>query len=107
MNKISKLFVTVFCIAALAPIAWHVVTSLKTDAELTAIPPTLVPHDPTMLNYSTLFQRRPFVQYYLNSFTIAAVSSLICVAAASLVAYRLARVRGQLRTGIQIGRAHV
>jgi multiple sugar transport system permease protein len=97
------LLVIAVCLAALAPIAWHVVTSLKTASELAAIPPTLVPHDPTVQNYRELFQRRPFLQYYLNSFTIAAVSSLICIAAASLVAYRLARVRGQLRMTIRSG----
>jgi multiple sugar transport system permease protein len=55
------------------------------------------------VNYTELFQRRPFLQYYLNSFTIAAMSSLICVGSASLVAYRLARVRGQLRFAIRSG----
>jgi multiple sugar transport system permease protein len=91
MKVISKSFVIVFCFAALTPIAWHLVTPLKTASELTAVPPTLVPHDPTLVNYTGLFQRRPFFRYYINSFTIAAMSSLLCVVAASLAAYRLAR----------------
>jgi multiple sugar transport system permease protein len=103
MNRIFRLFVIAWCVVALAPIAWHVVTSLKTSSELARIPPTFVPHDPTLSNYGELFQRRPFFWYYLNSFTIAGMSSLICVAAASLAAYRLARVRGRARVAIRSG----
>lgn len=103
MNRISKFLIILFCAAALAPIAWHLATSLKTASELAAIPPTLLPSKPTWLNYRELFEKRPFLRYYLNSFTIAALSSLICVASASLVAYRLARLRGQLRSAIRTG----
>lgn len=103
MSTIARLFVLAACVLALAPIAWHVMTSLKTPAELAAVPPTLVPRDASLVNYEELFQRRPFLRYYINSFTIAAMSSLICVATASLAAYRLARARGRLRTAIRSG----
>ncbi len=101
MNKVSKIFIVVCCIAALAPIVWHAISSLKTAAELTVIPPTFIPRDPTSSNYTELFQRRPFFLYYLNSFTIAAMSSLTCVACGSLAAYRLARARGRLRSVVR------
>jgi len=101
MNKVSKLMIVVCCVAALGPVAWHVATSLKTPEELSKVPPTLLPHQPTTQNYVELFQRRPFMRYYLNSAVIAGMSSLICIAAASLAAYRLARVRGRVRTTIR------
>lgn len=103
MNRISKLFVVACCIGALAPVLWHVISSLKTSAELAVIPPTIFPHEPTISNYRKLFERRPFVWYYVNSFTIAAMSSLVCVMAASLAAYRTARMRGRLRSALQLG----
>jgi multiple sugar transport system permease protein len=103
MSRISRLFVIALCLAALTPLAWHVATSLKTPSELAALPPTLFPDEPTMLNYIELFQRRPFLLYYINSFTIAAMSSLICVTVASLAAYALARVRGRVRSAIRTG----
>ena len=89
------------CVAALVPIAWHTITSVKSPSELALIPPTLVPEDPTPENYSELFRRRPFFQYYVNSFTIASMSSLVAVFCASLAAYRLARIRGRLRSVIR------
>lgn len=103
MKILSRLLLIAFCLAAIAPIAWHVLTSVKPPAELAAIPPTLLPRNPTLLNYRDLFQNRPFLRYYLNSFTISAMSSMICVMSASLAAYRLARLRGQVRSAIRSG----
>ena len=101
MNGFRRLFVIACCAAALAPIAWHAISSIKSPQELALTPPTLVPHDPTASNYLEIFRRRPFFQYYVNSFTIAAMSSLISVATGSLAAYRLARIRGRLRSLIR------
>jgi trehalose/maltose transport system permease protein len=101
MKGFSKLLLAACCVAALAPIGWHVVSSLKSPSEIAVIPPTLIPHDPTLSNYAELFQRRPFFRYYLNSFTIASLSSLLSVFSASLAAYRLARMRGRLRSTIR------
>jgi trehalose/maltose transport system permease protein len=103
MNRSFRLFVILSCLLALAPVAWHLITSLKSSSELAAIPPTLIPLNPTLTNYVELFQRRPFMLYYINSFTIAAMSSLVCVASASLAAYRLARIRGRARAAIRSG----
>src|SRR5215475_7279314 len=101
MKLLKGILVVGFCIAAIAPIAWHLLTSIKPPAELSLIPPTLLPRNPTLLNYTQLFQVRPFLRYYLNSFTIAAMSSLICIGTASLAAYRLARVWGRTRSAIR------
>jgi multiple sugar transport system permease protein len=103
MNGFSRLFLAACCVAALAPVGWHAISSLKTPAELALIPPTLAPHDPTLVNYQELFRRRPFFSYYLNSFTIAAMSSLVSVSCASLAAYRLARTRGRFRSAVRSG----
>jgi multiple sugar transport system permease protein len=101
MSRVSKLFVGLCCIAAVAPVAWHVISSLKTSAELSVIPPTLFPHDPSMVNYRELFLRRPFFNYYLNSFVIAAMSSVVCVTSASLAAYIMARSRSMFRSWLR------
>jgi multiple sugar transport system permease protein len=101
MRVFSKLFLAVCCAAALAPVAWHAISSVKSSSEIARIPPTLLPHEPTSVNYQELFNRRPFFRYYVNSFTIATMSSILCVFSASLIAYRLARIRGRLRSAIR------
>jgi multiple sugar transport system permease protein len=103
MNVFSKVVVVLCCLLALAPLAWHGVSSLKGPVELTRIPPTFLPESPTLENYQDLFTRRPFARYYANSFVIAALSSLLCVAAGSLAAYALARVRPRVSQVIRSG----
>src|SRR5689334_1075709 len=103
MKKLSKLFVIACCVAALAPITWTASSSLKSASELTLVPPTLIPHDPTLSNYQVLLLQRPFLRYCLNSFVIATMTSLVCVAAACLAAHRLARTRGSIRSVARLG----
>jgi len=98
MKIFSKLFVVLFCALAVAPIAWHLSSSFKSADEITRIPPTIIPGDATLSNYLGLFERRPFLAYCFNSFVIASLSSILCVAAASLAAYPLARARAQARS---------
>lgn len=85
------------CIFALAPLAWHGVSSFKSPAELTRTPPSLLPEQPVLSNYEELFVRRPFGRYYVNTVVIAALSALLCVAAASMCAYGLARASEAVR----------
>src|SRR5262245_23093128 len=81
----------VFTIVALAPLAWHGLSSLKTGSELSQTPPTLFPENPSVSNYTELFMRRPVARYYLNSVTIAALASLLALVCAAPAAYALAR----------------
>src|SRR5262249_37518721 len=97
MRNFCKLVVIVFCAVAAGPFLWHLVSSLKDPAEATQIPPTLLPVRPTLENYFGLFRQRPFLTYWINSFTIASLSSLLCVVSASLAAYPLGRSRGRAR----------
>ena len=100
MRKFSKLVVIVFCAVAAGPFLWHLVSSLKDPAEVTQIPPTLLPTRPTVDNYLGLFRQRPFLTYCINSFLIASLSSVLCVVSASLAAYPLARGGGRMRAAV-------
>jgi multiple sugar transport system permease protein len=103
MKIFSKLVVIGACAFAIAPFLWHTVSSLKGAAEIARIPPTLFPVHPTLTNYSELITRRPFLTYCFNSFVIASLASLLCVAAGSLTAYRLARSTARVRTVVSSG----
>lgn len=76
----------------LAPFLWQIVTSLKTDAEITAIPVTYVPDKPTGKHYEALFTRKPFALYLWNSFFISSTSTAICLAVSAMAAYAIARL---------------
>lgn len=86
-----------FC---LAPFLWQIVTSLKTDAEIVAVPTAYLPGlgaeadaGPTLKHYTSLFDRKPFARYLWNSFFISSVSTALCILAAAMAAYSIARLR--------------
>jgi len=100
MKRVGVAVLIAGCVVALAPIGWHVISSLKTADEILHIPPTLFPHTPTIANYVELFRRRPFLRYAVNSFTIASLASLTCVFAASLASFPLARSSARIRRSV-------
>jgi multiple sugar transport system permease protein len=78
---------------SLAPILWQLLTSLKTTADITAIPNVYLPKQLTLEHYLSLFQRRPFLSYMLNSTFVAMASTLLCLLIGTPAAYALARLR--------------
>src|SRR4029079_5710530 len=83
-------FVVLWC---LAPFLWQIITSLKSNAEISALPVTYLPHQPTTQHYEALFVRKPFARYLLNSFIISATSTILCVSLSALAAYAVSRLR--------------
>ena len=75
------------------PVVWILFTSLKTEAELTRLPITYWPKEPTIANYRRAFQEAPLVRYFVNSLIVAAGATVLCVTVSTLAAYSLARLR--------------
>jgi multiple sugar transport system permease protein len=75
-----------------APLLWQFITSLKTDQELTMLPP-LLPIRSTPDHYLALFRERPFGRIILNSAVVAASTTALSVAVGSLCAFAVARLR--------------
>lgn len=77
------------------PFYWVVIASLKTPAELRAIPPTWWPQELTFANYPVVWQAK-FARYFLNSFIYAGGTTLIVVLTSSLLGYVLVKDRSRL-----------
>ncbi|MFL6537635.1 MAG: carbohydrate ABC transporter permease [Chthoniobacterales bacterium] len=77
----------------LAPFLWQIITSLKSNVEIAALPVTYIPHQITTDHYEALFVRKPFARYLLNSFIISAASTILCVGLSALAAYAVSRLR--------------
>ena len=82
-------------VVMITPFALMLMTSLKTSTELYKL--TIIPEEPTLDNYRYLFANSPFAHWFLNSFIIAAGTTLSVLFFDSLVGYTLAkfRFRGQ------------
>lgn len=81
----------------LFPAVWLLLTSFKTENELTRIPITYLPHHFTLHNYVDVFTQNPFARFLLNSAVVSLVATLVTVLFASLAGYALARLRLRFR----------
>jgi len=77
----------------LFPLFWIFLTSLKTEAELTRVPITWLPHAPTIANYVRAFHDQPLALYLFNSLAVALMSTALTLFIATLAAYALARLK--------------
>lgn len=75
------------------PLAWTLSTSLKTEAQTLAYPPTWIPNPIQWQNYPDALTARPFDRYYYNTFVITILSVVGQVLSSALVAYGFARFR--------------
>jgi multiple sugar transport system permease protein len=78
--------------AALLPIAIIAFTAFKPIAEVNAYPPTLVPGQWTLENFTRIFEELPFARLILNSVVFAGGVTLFALVFDSLAAYALARI---------------
>jgi multiple sugar transport system permease protein len=74
-------FVVLVGVFVFFPFVWMVLTSLKTETEALRIPVVWLPDRPTMAAYTTMWVRKNYATYFLNStvvsITTAAVSTLL------------------------------
>lgn len=89
---LSVVLIVIFC---LAPALWQLLTSFKTNEAIAAIPTVYFPTELTLEHYRNLFERRPFLNYMLNSFVVASLSTVLALGLGAPAAYALARLRLQ------------
>ena len=75
----------------LMPFLWMIISSLKTPAEIIAIPPTLLPSSPQWSNYSEAWSAAPFPRYFLNTIIVTIFSTIGVLATAILSAFAFSR----------------
>ncbi len=75
------------------PFVWVISTSLKGPQDaITAIPPQLIPHDPTFANYIRVWNQLPVGNFFINSIVVAVVSVVLNLLFTSLAAYPFAKM---------------
>jgi multiple sugar transport system permease protein len=80
--------ILVFC---LAPFYWLVNVSLKTGPDLSGA--AVVPPNPTLNNYKSIFQNNDFVHALGNSAIVSLTTTFLALVVGSFCAYALARLR--------------
>ena len=81
---------SVLMVLVIAPFVWMILGSFKTQGELLQSPPTWWPETATLDNYTQLFSRLNFTQYFLNSTVVAVAVTAGNLLFCSMIGYALA-----------------
>ncbi len=87
----------ILVVNGLFPALWILLTSFKTEAELTQKPITWLPHAATLRNYIQAFTDQPLLTFLFNSFMVALLSTALTLIVSVLAAYALARLNLRFR----------
>jgi multiple sugar transport system permease protein len=79
-------------LALIGPFIWMVLGSFKESTEFLRTPPTWLPANPTLDNYTTLIDRLDFPRYFFNSIFVAVVVTAANLVFAPMLGYALAKL---------------
>ena len=85
------LAVVLICVFCLFPFYWLINVSLKSGADLSQA--DLVPPNPTLDNYSSIFENSDFTSALRNSTIVTGITTFLALLVGSFAAYALARLR--------------
>ena len=92
------LLLTAIAVAILFPFIWMILTSVKSEGDVIAFPPHLLPRHWTLVAYAQVWQRLPLLTFFRNTLIFAGGVTLISLLFDSLTAYALARLEFPGRT---------
>ena len=95
INKVVFILLLICSIIVIFPILWTFITSLKTDVQMFAIPPDLLPDPVTLGHYIEVITEDNFLSYLRNSVLVAFVSCAVSMAAGIPAAYGFAKYTGK------------
>lgn len=103
VNAVLFVVLAIGAIAMLAPLLWMVSTSLKTRAEVFALPPVWIPEDPQWDTYTRMWSAAPILSGIRNSLIVSLSVTIVGSVTSSLAAYALAKMRLPLKNAIFLG----
>lgn len=87
--------VVLICLFCLMPFYWLINVSLKTGTDLANA--DLLPPDPSLDNYGSIFENADFTAALRNSVIITSITTVLALVVGSFAAYALARLRFPLK----------
>ncbi len=86
-------FLFAVSILMLLPLVFLVANAFKTPAEMLAWPPTIIPRDPTLENFSAVLNDTPLLRWIGNSLAFAVMSMIAIVATSAIAGYIFGKFR--------------
>jgi len=92
-NLAIDAFLIVVSIMMLLPLVFLVANAFKTPAEMLSWPPTIIPRDPTIANFSAVLGDTPLLRWIGNSIAFAVLSTIAIVATSAIAGYVFGKFR--------------
>ncbi|WP_283193213.1 carbohydrate ABC transporter permease [Rhizobium sp. AN80A] len=92
-NLAIDIFLLITSIFMLLPLVFLVANAFKTPAEMLAWPPTIIPRDPTIANFSAVLGDTPLLRWIGNSLAFAVLSTIAIVATSAIAGYVFGKFR--------------
>jgi multiple sugar transport system permease protein len=73
------------------PILWMLLSSFKSNTEIFALPPRLLPKVITFVAYDSIFSDPVKIRFFINSYLVAGAVTLLTIIVATLAAYSFSR----------------
>ncbi len=76
-KSITYVVLAIGAVAMFLPFLWLILSTFKTNSEITAVPPTFIPNTFTLDNYSEVFKKFNIGRYFLNSTWLSVIKTAI------------------------------
>ena len=84
------------------PIVWMFFTSLKSNTEIFALPPRLLPKQFTVVAYMAIFNDPTKLRFFLNSYLVAGAVAILTVLIGLLAAYAFSRFSFRFKGALNV-----
>ena len=102
LNIITYLGLAIGLVYSCFPVVWMLFSSLKSNTEIFSIPPELFPKEFTLKAYNSIFSSPMKVRFFLNSYLVAMVVTLLTLFVAILAGYSFSRHSFKLKKPLNL-----
>jgi alpha-1,4-digalacturonate transport system permease protein len=93
VNWFKEIFAVLAAAIFVLPVIWVILSSFKPGGELFSFPPTILPVQPTLENYSVALGTGNMLLYTWNTLFVSVVSVVLAVISNSMAAFALAKYK--------------
>lgn len=90
---ITYFFLIVGSIIMIFPFLWMILTAMKSLAESMQVPPTILPAEVVLTNFSDAFSRLPFGKLYFNTIVMVLFRVICAIVFSSMAGYAFAKLK--------------
>lgn len=90
-NILCHSYLILLSVAAVFPLIWVLLSSIKTNGELTSNPTSFLPQNPTLDNFIHVIEDLDFAENIVNSVATALCTTVIAIIVSCMAAYGIVR----------------